>query len=100
MGQDGSETLIIIPDGQFRVSLAPTIDKLLYPRKILTGLSIGLDGLAYHYTLHLLASNVVVQKIEKLGCRNSGQPVCNYLQGVGHCYSCALLTIVYRKNTH
>ena len=66
MGQYGSETLIIIVNGNLRHRLTPTIDKLLYTSQVLTGLAIGLAGFTNDNTLNRFTSDILRQIVKQL----------------------------------
>ena len=99
MCQHGSETLVIVLDGDVGTLLAPAVNELLDTSQVLAGLTVGLSGLADDDALHLLALGVSLEVIEKLRSGNSRQPSGYELQRVGDCQSCTLLTVVNGKNT-
>lgn len=97
MGQYGGEALIIIFDGHRGYGLTPASHKLPHPLQILAGLAIGLAGLTDNDALHRFAGNITLEIGHQFRCRYSGQPSRYNLQGVGHCQSCTLLTVIYRQ---
>jgi len=79
--------------------LAPAIDKLLNALQVFAGLTIRLPGLTYDDTLHVFATDILLQPVEQLRRRNSRQPSSNNLQRVGDCYTGTLSAVINRKDS-
>ena len=62
--QHRGKALVEEYDGNGGNTLPPTADKLLHPRKVLTGPAIELPRLANHDALHLLTGHVSLQEAE------------------------------------
>ena len=63
MGQNRSEPLVVVFNGDLRLMLAPALDELLHTSHVLTWLPVGLSRFANHNPLYRFTTDVGQQKV-------------------------------------
>ena len=65
MSQDRGEPLVVVVDGNLRMSLTPAVDKLLDTLQVLAGLPVRLARFADDDALHLLLLQVLLEPVKE-----------------------------------